>query len=203
MPALEPTDFAGRIVWIGRVADRKRALASEPVPSLRLGFGGPEGEAHGGTVRPSCSRVTKQHPKGTPIRNVRQISIVSEEELAGIAAALEIDRLDPAWIGATLCLAGLPDLSLLPPSSRLQGPDGATLVVDMQNQPCHLPDRVIRAGTGRETLARSFRAAARQKRGVTAWVEREGELFPGDVLRLHIPAQPAWPHLAAARGAAR
>ncbi len=203
MPALEPTEFTGRITWIGRVADRSASLASDPAGTLRIGFDGPEGEMHGGSIRPSCSRVTKQHPRGTPIRNVRQLSIVSEEELAEIAVGLGLDRLEPAWIGATLCLSGLPDLSLLPPSSRLQGPDGATLVVDMLNQPCHLPDPVIRAATGREKLAKSFKAAAKHRRGITAWVEREGTLSPGDVLRLHIPVQPAWPHLEAARAASR
>ncbi len=45
--------------------------------------------------------------------------------------------------------------------------------------------------------------AGRQRRGVTAWVEREGVLSLGETLRLHIPVQPAWPHLQAARGAAR
>jgi MOSC domain-containing protein YiiM len=30
------------------------------------------------------------------------------------------------------------------------------------------------------------------KRGVTAWVERPGDLVLGDVLRLHCPEQRAW-----------
>jgi hypothetical protein len=34
---------------------------------------------------------------------------------------------------------------------------------------------------------------------VTAWVEREGEIRLGAKLRLHIPDQPVWPHLQAAR----
>jgi len=34
--------------------------------------------------------------------------------------------------------------------------------------------------------------AAKGRRGVTAWVEREGRLAVGDALRLHIPDQPAW-----------
>ncbi|WP_330999029.1 MOSC domain-containing protein [Mangrovicoccus algicola] len=180
---------------MGRVADRGAGLASAAAQSLRLGFDGVAGEAHGGAIRPACSRVARQHPKGAPIRNVRQVSIVSAEELEQIAAELGIARLDPGWIGATLCLRGLPALSLLPPSSRLQGPDGATLVVDMANRPCHLPAPVIRAATGRARLARDFRAAAAGRRGVTAWVEREGVLHPGESLRLHVPAQPAWPHL--------
>ena len=35
---------------------------------------------------------------------------------------------------------------------------------------------------------KSFKAHAKGKRGVTAWVERPGELDLGDVLRLHCPS---------------
>jgi len=198
MPALKPTGFAGRIAWAGLVADRAAGLASRAVDRLDLDFAGPRGDAHAGLTRASCARVTAQHPKGTEIRNVRQLSVMSAEEMTVIAERLGLARLDPAWIGATLVLEGLPDLSLLPPGARLQGPDGTTLVVDMMNQPCHLPDPVIRAEAGTDP-AMLFRQAARGRRGVTAWVERPGVLNLGDVLRLHVPDQPAWPHLAAAR----
>jgi hypothetical protein len=191
MPALRPTDWVGRIVWLGRVPDRDAALASHPVESLHAAFSGPEGEAHGGLTRPSCSRVVAQHPKGTEIRNVRQVSILAEEELAEIAAAMGLGALDPAWLGASMVVSGIPDLSHLPPSSRLQDEaTGATLVVDMQNRPCHLPAAVIDAAApGR---GRAFKRAAQGRRGVTAWVEREGGLALGDALRLHVPDQRAW-----------
>ena len=39
---------------------------------------------------------------------------------------------------------------------------------------------------------KGFKAAAKGRRGVTAWVERPGALVVGDRLRLHIPDQPAW-----------
>jgi hypothetical protein len=72
-----------------------------------------------------------------------------------------------------------------------------TLVIDMENRPCHLPAKPIDAeGPGN---GKAFKAAAVGRRGVTAWVEREGVLSVGDELRLHIPDQPVWPHLDAAR----
>ena len=197
MPALKPTDFTCTVTWLGRVADRDAALASDPLDQLAARFDGPEGEAHGGINRLSDSRVIDLHPRGTTIRNVRQFSIVSEEDLAAIAARMEIDHLDPRWLGATMVVKGLPDFTLVPPSSRLQGPDGVTLVVDMENRPCQLPAKVIEEalpGTGKR-----FKSAAKGRRGVTAWGEREGVLTIGDVLRLAIPDQPAWPHLAKAR----
>ncbi|MFB9150907.1 MOSC domain-containing protein [Roseovarius ramblicola] len=190
MPALKPTGFTARVVWLGRVADRDAALASEPLEAAGLTFAGIAGEAHGGRTRPSCSRVVAQHPKGTEIANVRQLSVLSAEELAAIAAEMGTDALAPAWLGASLVVEGIPDFTHVPPSSRLQGPSGATLVIDMANRPCHLPARVIDAhlpGTGR-----AFKAAAKGRRGVTAWVEREGRIAVGETLRLHTPDQPAW-----------
>ena len=198
MPALKPTDYTGRITWIGRVSDRAASLAAESLGHVAVSYSGIAGEEHAGLTRPSCSRVVAQYPKGTEIRNVRQFSVLSVEDLAAIAAKMGVERIDPAWVGASLVVEGIPDLSHLPPSSRLQGPDGMTLVVDMENRPCHLPAKVIDAhlpGVGGR-----FKAAAKGRRGVTAWVEREGVLRLGEMLRLHIPDQPVWSELARVRG---
>lgn len=193
MPALLPTDFTARVTWIGRVPDRDAGLPSHPLDAAFLSFAGIEGEDHSGLTRLSCSRVLDQHPRGTEIRNVRQLSIVSVEELAAIAADMGVSELAPHLLGASLAIEGIPDFTHVPPSSRLQGPDGATLVVDMENRPCNLPAKPIDdEGPGN---GRGFKAAAKERRGVTAWVEREGSLRLGDILRLHIPSQPAWPHM--------
>lgn len=198
MPALKPTDFTARIVWLGQVADRGAGLASKALERVELEFGGLAGEVHAGVTRASCSRVVSQHPRGTEIANVRQISIVSAEELATIAREMGVEVFDPAWIGASLVIEGIPDFTHVPPSSRLQSESGTTLVIDMENRPCHLPAKPIDADApGKGGL---FKAAARHRRGVTAWVERPGVLQLGDALRLHVPDQPVWPHLAAARG---
>jgi hypothetical protein len=198
MPALKPTDFTATITWIGRVTDRAATLRSAPMSEVFASFAGVEGEEHAGLTRPSCSRVSSQHPRDTTIRNVRQFSVVSAEDLAAVAAKMGVAAVDPAWVGASLVIEGIPDFTHVPPSSRLQGPDGVTLVVDMENRPCHLPAKVIDEDA--PGYGKAFKAAAAGRRGVTAWVEREGRLRLGDVLRLHIPDQPVWPHLAAARG---
>ncbi|WP_296423626.1 MOSC domain-containing protein [Yoonia sp.] len=190
MPALKPTDIIGEIVWIGSVADRGASLRSDSMTEAALTYAGIPGEAHGGLTRASCSRVVSQHRKGTEIRNVRQLCVMSAEELAEIATTCGLEAFDPALAGASLVIRGIPDFTHLPPSSRLQTPDGATLVIDMENRPCHLPARVINAdhpGAGD-----AFKAAAKGKRGVTAWVERAGVLRIGDAVRLHVPDQRAW-----------
>ena len=197
MPALKPTLFTGRIIWLGVVPNRDQQLQAQAVNSLRAAFGGPEGEAHGGLTRASCSRVLGQYPRGTPIRNTRQFSILGAEELTEIAEAMGLESLDPALLGATMVIAGLPDFSRLPPSSRLQGAGGATLVVDMENRSCQLPAKPIEAvhpGAGAK-----FKSAANGRRGVTAWVEREGVFTLGEAMTLHVPDQRAWAHLAEAR----
>lgn len=199
MPALKPTEFTASVVWLGANPDRENGLPSRPLAQMALGFAGYAGETHAGLTRPSCSRVVSQHPKGTEIRNVRQLTILSVEDLAAIARIMGVDRFDPALTGASVVIEGIPDFTRVPPSSRLQGPDGVTLVVDMENRPCHLPAKPIDAeGPGN---GKAFKRAAQGRRGVTAWVEREGVLSVGDVLRLHIPDQPVWPHLDDARKA--
>lgn len=190
MPALKPTGLTGTITWLGLVRDRKARLEAEAVSQIMARFSGPEGEAHGGLTRPSCSRVLSQYPRGTTIRNTRQFSILSAEELAAIAKDMGLDALDPALVGATMVISGLPDFTHIPPSSRLQAEGGATLVVDMENRPCTLPARPIEnrhAGFGA-----AFKAAAKGRRGVTAWVEAEGILSLGQTVSLHIPDQRAW-----------
>ena len=197
MSALKPTQFSGTITWLGRVSNRKAKLESDPLTEIMAHFSGPEGEAHGGLTRPSCSRVLGQYPRNTDIRNTRQFAIVSAEELAAIAAQMGLENLDPALVGASMVITGIPDFSHLPPSSRLQAEGGATLVVDMENRPCTLPARPIEnrhAGFGAK-----FKSAAKHRRGITAWVEREGLLRVGAAVRLHIPDQRGWLHLDAAR----
>lgn len=190
MPALESIDITGKIAWLGRTENRADSLRSHPLDAADLAFAGIEGEAHAGVNRPSCSRVAHIYPKGTEIRNTRQLSVLSREELDAIAAEMGLNTLDPRDVGATMVVSGIPDFTRLPPSTRLQAPSGATFVVDMENLPCHLPAQVIEdAAPG---MGKRFKTAARGRRGITAWVERPGRVAVGDTLRLFVPAQPQW-----------
>lgn len=197
MPALKPTEFRATITYLGHVADRKASLRSVPLQAAELTWAGIGGEEHGGVTRPSCSRVLSQHPRNTEIRNVRQLSILSTEELAQIAGKMGVEQFDPTWVGASMIIKGIPDFTHVPPSSRLQAPSGATLVIDMENRPCVLPAPEIE--TDAPGKGKLFKPAAEGKRGVTAWVEREGRIAVGDVLTLHVPDQPVWSHLNQAR----
>ena len=197
MPALLPTTFTGRITWLGVNASRDDTLRNVAIQEMKLTFAGYPKESRAGLTRPSCSRVVGQYERGTEIRNTRQICIVSAEELAVIAANMGIDAVDPAWLSTSVVVEGIPDFTLVPPASRLQTQDGTTLTVDIENRPCNLPARVINEDA--PDIGRKFKLAAKNLRGVTAWVEREGILRVGDEISLHIPDQPAWPHVDAAR----
>jgi hypothetical protein len=190
MPALKKTDIVGEIVWLGVVPDRDASLRSRAVDHLALDFAGPVGEDHSGLTRASCSRVVSQYPKGTEIRNTRQLCIVSAEELAEIASEIGVEEVNPEWVGASVVVRGIPDFTHVPPSARLQSDDGATVTVDMENRPCMLPAPVIEADAPGH--GRAFKAAALHRRGVTAWVERPGTFRLGDAITLHVPDQRAW-----------
>lgn len=191
MPALKKTAITGTIVWLGRVPHRDAdEIETEGLTEMSLTFAGLEGEVHAGLTRPSCSRVTAQYPRGTEIRNVRQLSIVSAEELDRIAGQLGLPAIEPRWVGASVVISGIPDFSHVPPSSRLQAEGGCTLTVDMQNRPCQYPAKTIEAAA--EGHGKGFKAAANGLRGVTAWVEREGVLRLGQTVSLHIPDQRPW-----------
>ncbi|MFY0311175.1 MOSC domain-containing protein [Leisingera sp. D0M16] len=189
MPVLRDSGFSGEIIWLGSVP-AGAGLQAVPSDRLALGFGGIAGARHEGENRASCVRVRNLYPEGTEIRNVRQLTILSEEELALIAADMGMERIDPAHLGATAVLRGIPDFTFVPPSSRLQGPDGATLTVDMENRPCVLPGREIEKGHA--GFGARFKPAAQNRRGITAWVERPGTLSLGARLTLLVPDQRAW-----------
>lgn len=185
-----PTDFYATITWLGRVPLDRANIRSETLQAAEVTFGGFTADYHGGVTRASCVRVTNRHPKGTQIRNTRQLSILSSEEMAQIAAAIGVTDLDPRLLGASIVIEGIPDFTFVPPSSRLQADNGTTIVIDVENGPCNLPAREIDKEA--EGHGKAFKPAARGKRGVTAWVEREGRLAVGDKLRLHVPDQRAW-----------
>jgi MOSC domain-containing protein YiiM len=182
---LKKLDARTDVILVNTTPDED--LSSSRIPSVRVSYEGLEGESHSGLVRSSCVRVRHQYTQGTEIRNTRQISIVSTEELAVIANAMGIDELKPEWLGGNLMVSGIPDFSQIPPSTRMIFDGGASLVVDLENSPCKYPGEIIeRHHPG---FGKLFAKAAVGRRGVTAWVEREGHINSGDSIRLYIPPQ--------------
>jgi hypothetical protein len=190
--------YVKEISIIGRVEaclsspDRATGLEKSPTGSLTLTFDGIEGDCHSGPTMLSDSRTMKQYPRGVTLKNRRQVSIVSVEEMAEIAEKLDIPTLSPEWVGANLLVSGIPDLTLLPPSTRMMFSSGATLIIDLENQPCKYPAEIIEKHHPGHGSA--FVPMAKHKRGLVAWVEREGNIVSGDTIRLFLPPQRLWNH---------
>ena len=195
MAAFEEVAFTGEVRRIlvvpevrNDVNDIASASAAGPVNVTYEGF---PGERHTGLTRASCVRVADIYNEGTQIRNARQLSIISQEEMALVAQDMGIDEIKPEWLGANLLISGIPDFTLLPPSTRLLFSQGLSLVIDMENEPCGYPAKQIQYVHG--SKGRLFVKNAKHRRGVTAWVEKEGPLAQGDGFRVFIPKQPASP----------
>jgi MOSC domain-containing protein YiiM len=158
---------------------------------LRLGFEGVENDVHAGYVRRSSSREP-WYPRGTEVRNERQLSIVASDELDIVAARMGIVEIKAEWIGANLVLDGIPRLSMLPPGTLLFFANGVTIKVDAQNGPCKIAGRSIaeRAGMADvEAAALLFPKVAKRLRGLVAWVEKPGTIAPGETVSVQVPEQ--------------
>jgi hypothetical protein len=193
MPCFYKAPFQGIVQNIFNCEDSSASIVSHVIDRVDLSFEGFPGDTHSGLTRAACSRFPYLYKEGVEIRNSRQLTLISTEELAEIAAGLELDLLPAGWLGANIELSGIPSLTLLPPSSRLVFNNKATIVVDIENRPCVYPAKIIDSfhpGKGRK-----FIKTAKHKRGITAWVEREGLIEPGDSVEVFVPDQTRHPLL--------
>lgn len=161
------------------------------VDEIVLGFEGAEGDFHAGHTRRSGGREP-WYPRGTEMRNERQLSIVAPDELAQIARRMGIREVRPEWIGANLLISGVPRLSMLPAGTQLFFRGGVTVKVDSQNRPCRVSGRAVAENAGmpdHEVGSLLFPKAAKRVRGVVAWVEKPGVVKRGEQVSVRIPEQ--------------
>jgi hypothetical protein len=195
MPADEAAEIVPARKLTARLAGLYAALKgdfqTEPVGELVLGFDGIERDFHAGQTRRSGSREP-WYPRGTEIRNERQLSIVAADELAAVAERMGLTELKPEWIGANLVIEGLPKLSMLPAGTLLFFKGGATLKIDGQNKPCRFAGRSIAENAGMadvEAGALLFPQSAKRLRGLVGWVEKPGRVVPGEEISVRVPEQ--------------
>jgi hypothetical protein len=161
------------------------------VEELGLTFEGIDGDFHRGHTRRSGGREP-WYPRGTEMRNERQVSIVAPDEMAAVAEAMRLARIDPEWIGANILLVGVPRLSMLPRGTKLFFAGGLTLKVDGQNGPCRVSGRSIARNAGMEDEAAGallFPQVAKRLRGLVAWVEKPGRIAIGEAVSVRLPEQ--------------
>ncbi|WP_170347599.1 MOSC domain-containing protein [Ruegeria atlantica] len=194
MTILNPVKhITGQVVALLGNADLEdESLQTKPLNKATMVFAGMAEDRHAKLVGEANVRFRRQYAEGTPIRNTRQLSIVSTEELGVIQKEMDLPEFEPGWIGANMVTSGIPDLTQLPPSTRLIFSSGAALVVDNENRPCRYPgDEIDELYPGH---GKRFVKAATGRRGVVAWVEKEGEIRVGDSIALHLPPLRIYPH---------
>lgn len=179
--------FQGKVESLLTCEDSSQSIVSQSADRIEASLAGIPGDTHSGITRAACTRYPYLYETGAEIRNSRQLTVLSSEELAEIAAGLEIDELPAGWLGANIELSGIPSLTLLPPSTRLVFSSKATLVVDLENRPCIYPAKVIEGHHPKK--GRRFIKQALHRRGITAWVEREGAIECGDSVEVFFPEQ--------------
>lgn len=189
VPARKLTAIVGRVMIADGDTFETRDVPQISVDLEGIALDGLLGERHRGHARAADARVP-WYPRGTPIRNARQISIVCSQELAEVAARMEIAEIRPEWLGANLVIEGVPSLSMLPRGTRLFFPTAASLAVEEQNVPCKGPGRMIARNVGGDAgMPFDFVRKAARKRGLVAWVERAGVIRVGDTVEIRIPEQ--------------
>jgi MOSC domain-containing protein len=181
------TTLTATLAWTGWAPGAD--FTTTATDRLDLTYQGIAGDVHAGLYRKSGAREP-WYPRGTPMRNERQLSILSVEEMAEVASDLGLSELRPEWIGGNLLLSGIPRFSLLPARSILMFPSGAAIRIDGDNGPCRHSGRgIVAHHPDRPELEFRFVEAAKHKRGLVGWVEREGPVSPGDSIKVRV-----WEH---------
>ncbi|MGJ8528135.1 MOSC domain-containing protein [Maritalea sp.] len=163
-------------------------FVSRPVDQIELDFNGIIGDHHHGLTRKSGGREP-WYKRGTEMRNERHISILSQEELAEIGDALNLDELDVGRIGANFVTKDIPNLSRVPSRTLFFFPSGAVVRIDGYNAPCKISGKSLQdAQEGRDDIEFGFVKAAKTTRGIVGWVERPGIINVGDEIKVRV-----WP----------
>ena len=155
--------------------------------SIRLLAGlGVDGDAHQGKTVQHLSRMTGQ----AEAPNLRQVHLLHAELLDDIRSmGFEVQ---PGDIGENITTRGLELLSL-PRGTRLQLGETALVEVTGLRNPCVQLDR-FQNGLMEAMLVRDARGRiTERKSGVMSIVIADGEVCPGDGIRVELPDEPRLP----------
>ncbi|HEX4617909.1 MAG TPA: MOSC domain-containing protein, partial [Stellaceae bacterium] len=151
--------------------------------SIRLLPGlGVDGDAHQGATVKHRSRVARD-PTQPNLRQVHLIHAELHEELRTAGFTVTAGQM-----GENITTQGL-DLLGLPAGARLCLGGAAVVEVTGLRNPCAQLDR-IQPGLMAATLGRDEHGNLVRKAGVMAVVIAEGEVRPGDPIRVELPPQP-------------
>jgi MOSC domain-containing protein YiiM len=164
----------------------KHAVSKPNEDCIRILTGlGVEGDAHLGEKVQHLSRVA-QDPSQPNLRQVHLIHAELHDELQ--AAGL---RVSPGAMGENVTTRGL-DLLSLPIGARLHLGDAAVLEVTGLRNPCAQLDGV-QPGLLAASIDRDAQGRLIRKAGIMAVVVADGDVRPGDPIRVELPAKPHQP----------
>jgi len=168
-------------VFVGPVG----VTLSEAREKIECTWDGIVDDRHHGRTKPAGPRETYVS-RGTELLNIRQVSIVSEEELKEIALRIGAPDVTGPDLGVNLVFKNIKELTKLPGGTTLKFPGRETLLVVIgENTPCGLPGKNIQAGyPGIPGLAKKFREQAMGRRGLVAMVLRPGYIYQGDTVEI-------------------
>ena len=154
--------------------------------SIRLVAGlGVDGDAHQGEKVKHRSRVARD-PSQPNLRQVHLIHAELHDELR--AGGFE---LAPGQMGENVTTRGI-DLLALPAGARLRLGESAVVEVTGLRNPCQQLDG-IQAGLMKAVLDRDAHGNLIRKAGIMGVVLRDGEVRPGDPIRIEPPPPPLRP----------
>lgn len=154
--------------------------------SIRLLKGlGVAGDAHMGETVKHCSRVAKDPTQP----NLRQVHLMHEELFDELAPKSFIVR--PGEMGENVTTRGI-DLLSLPAGTRLHLGETAVIEVTGLRNPCIQIDR-FQKGLMAATLDKDADGNLIRKAGVMSVVLADGDVRPGDAIRVVLPEGPRRP----------
>ena len=164
----------------------KHALVKSNQDSIRLLTGlGVDGDAHQGATVKHRSRVARD-PTQPNLRQVHLVHAELHEELRMAGFMVSAGQM-----GENITTHGV-DLLGLPAGTRLCLGSAAVVELTGLRNPCAQLDR-IQPGLMAATLGRDEHGNLVRKAGIMGVVIAEGEVKPGDPIRVELPPQPHRP----------
>ena len=161
-------------------------FSKTPALSIRLLRGlGVAGDAHMGETVKHRSRVRKD-PTQPNLRQVHLIHAELFDELREKGFAVQ-----PADLGENITTGGI-DLLALPAGTRLHLGTSAVVELTGLRNPCIQIDS-FQQGLMAATLDRDIRGNLVRKAGVMSIVLADGDIRPGDAIRIELPEGPRQP----------
>src|ERR1700716_3814343 len=163
-------------------------FSKTPSLSIRLLRGlGVAGDAHMGETIKHRSRVAKDPTQP----NLRQVHLIHAELFEEVRA--KGFRIAPGELGENITTSGI-DLLTLPTGTRLHLGESAVVEITGLRNPCIQIDH-FQNGLRAATLDKDAAGNLVRKAGIMSIVIAEGDVRPGDAVRVEFPAMPHRPLL--------